>query len=279
MPGIRVVTDSACDLPDELLAELGVGMVPLTIRFGSEELVDRVELSTKEFWSRCASATELPETSAPAPGAFVRAFERMADEGADGVVCITLSSKLSATIEAARAAARDVEERVTVRIVDSESVTMGQGLVVVEAAGQAAAGASLDEVEAAARDAVRRMKVYGAIDTLENLRKGGRIGGAAALVGSLLAIKPVIEVRDGVVQQESRQRTRARSLDYLASKVTAAGPIARLAISGADAADFDQFLDRLDGVKPTERLLLGDIGPVIGTHTGAGAIGVAWLPS
>ncbi|MDQ2725625.1 MAG: DegV family protein [Actinomycetota bacterium] len=278
MSGIRLVTDSACDLTDELLAELGVGMVPLSIRFGSEELVDRVELSTKEFWSRVAEASALPETAAPSPGAFIRAFERMADEGAEGVVCITLSSKLSATIEAARQAARELDGRLPVQVVDSESVTMGEGLVVVEAAQRAAAGAGLDEVVAAAVDAVGRMKVYGAIDTLENLRKGGRIGGAQALLGSLLAIKPVIEVRDGVVEQESKQRTRARSLEYLAGKVKAAGPIARLAVSGADAPDLDKFLDLLDGVHPTERLLLGDIGPVIGTHAGPRAIGVAWLP-
>lgn len=279
MSGIRLVTDSACDLTDELLAELGIGMVPLSIRFGHEELVDRVELSTKDFWARVASSDQLPETSAPSPGAFVKVFERMADDGADGVVCVNLSSRLSATIEAARGAAREVEGRIPVRVVDSESVTMGEGLVVVEAAQRAANGAGLEEVAAAATDAVRRMKVYGAIDTLENLRKGGRIGGAAALLGSMLAIKPVIEVRDGVVEQESRQRTRGRSLQYLAGKVKAAGPIARLAVFGADAPDLDQFLDMLDGVHPTERLLIGDIGPVIGTHAGPRAIGVAWLPS
>lgn len=278
MSGIRLVTDSACDLPDELLAELGVGMVPLSIRFGSEELVDRVDLSTKEFWARVAKASELPETSAPSPGAFIRAFERMADEGAEGVVCVNLSAKLSGTIEAARQAAREMAGRLPVTVVDSESVTMGEGLVVVEAAQRAAAGANLEEVVAAAVDAVHRMKVYGAIDTLENLRKGGRIGGAQALLGSMLSIKPVIEVRNGVVEQESKQRTRARSLEYLASKVKAAGPIARLAVSGADAPDLDKFLDLLDGVKPTERLLLGEIGPVIGSHTGPRAIGVAWLP-
>lgn len=279
MSGIRLVTDSACDLTDELLAELGIGMVPLSIRFGSEELVDRVELSTKDFWARVASSEQLPETSAPAPGAFVKVFERLADEGADGVVCVNLSSRLSATIEAARSAAREVESRIPVRVVDSESVTMGEGLVVVEAAQQAANGGTLDEVAAAATAAVGRMKVYGAIDTLENLRKGGRIGGAAALLGSMLAIKPVIEVRDGVVEQESKQRTRGRSLQYLAEKVKAAGPIARLAVFGADAPDLHQFLDMLDGVHPSERLLIGDIGPVIGTHAGPRAIGVAWLPS
>jgi DegV family protein with EDD domain len=277
MNRIRVVTDSACDLPDELLAEMGVGLVPLHIRFGADEMVDRVELSTKEFWARQASSAALPETSAPSPGAFHDAFTAMADDGATGVVCINLSSKLSATIEAARQAARDLEGTLSVRVVDSLSVTLGEGLVVMDAAQRAFGGAGIDEVVETAEQAARRVKVYGAIDTLENLKRGGRIGGAAALVGSLLAIKPVIEVRDGEVEQESRQRTRAKSLHYLADKVLAAGPITRLAVFGADASDFDEFLDMLDGVHPTERLLIGDIGPVIGTHAGPGAVGVAWL--
>jgi DegV family protein with EDD domain len=279
MHGIRVVTDSACDLPDELLAEMGIGLVPLHIRFGDDELIDRTELSTKEFWAREAVSETLPETSAPSPGAFHVMFEAMAAEGATGVVCVSLSSKLSATIQAARQAARELEGTLAIRVVDSLSVTMGEGLVVMVAAQHAASGATLDQVAEAAERAVARVKVFGAIDTLENLKKGGRIGGAAALVGSLLAIKPVIEVRDGVVEQESKQRSRARSLRYLADKVIAAGPIARLAVSGADAPDLDQFLDLLDGVRPTERMLLGDVGPVIGTHAGRGAIGVAWLPA
>ena len=116
MPGVRVVTDSACDLPDELLTELGVGLVSLRIRFGAEELVDRSELSTKEFWSRCAGFDGLPETSAPSPGHFKQAFESMAAQGADGVVCVNLSSKLSATIEAARQAARTLEGSFPVRV-------------------------------------------------------------------------------------------------------------------------------------------------------------------
>jgi fatty acid-binding protein DegV len=258
MNGIRVVTDSACDLPDELLAELGIGLVPLHIRFGDEELVDRTELTTKEFWARQAGSETLPETSAPSPGAFQQVF--------------------LGTIQAARQAARELEGTVPIRVVDSLSVTMGEGLVVMEAAQRAAAGDTIDEVTTAAELAVSRVKVFGAIDTLDNLKKGGRIGGAAALVGSLLAIKPVIEVRGGVVEQESKQRTRARSLRYLADKVLEAGPIARLAVFSADAPDLDQLLDLLDGVRPTERMLLGDVGPVIGTHCGPGAIGAAWLP-
>jgi DegV family protein with EDD domain len=274
-----VVTDSACDLSDELLAELGIGLVPLRIRFGAEELVDRTELSAKEFWSRCDSFAGLPETSAPSPGDFQSAFEAMTTEGAAGVVCVNLSSKMSATIEAARQAARALEGSIPVRVVDSLSVTFGEGLVAIEAAQRAARGGSLEEVAGSAERVVKQIKLYGAIDTLENLKRGGRIGGAQAVLGSLLSIKPVIQVVDGVVEGESKQRTRSRSLRYLADKVIDAGPIARLACFGADAPDMDEFLAMLDDVHPTEKVLLGDVGPVIGTHAGPGAIGVAWIPA
>src|SRR5215469_2612224 len=157
MAGVRVVTDSACDLLDATLVELGIGLVPLRIRFGDEELIDRQELSTKEFWSRCASSPVLPSTAAPSPGQFQEAFEGMADEGADGVVCVNLSSKMSATIESARQAARAVEGRIPVRVVDSLSVTLGLGLVVTGAAQAAAAGAGLDDVVAVAEQAVGSM--------------------------------------------------------------------------------------------------------------------------
>src|SRR6516165_3232201 len=146
MPGVRVVTDSACDLTDEVLAELGIGLVPLRIRFGPEELTDRVELSTKEFWSRCQTFPGLPETSAPSPGQFQSAFEAMAADGADGVVCVTLSSRLSATIEAARQAARALDATLPVRVVDSLNATMGEGLVVLEAATRAGRGGDVAEV-------------------------------------------------------------------------------------------------------------------------------------
>jgi DegV family protein with EDD domain len=280
MPTIRVVTDSACDLPDELLTELAIGLVPLRIRFGDDDLVDRRELSTKEFWSRFGSSKALPETSAPSPGAFVAAFRGMAEQGADGVVCVTISSKLSATIEAARQAARELEGELPVRVVDSLSVTLGEGLVVQIAAEAASAGADLDTVVARADAAVASLRVFGAIDTLEDLKRGGRIGGAQALVGSLLSIKPVIEVRGGIVEEESKQRTRGRSLRYLADKVKAAGALQRVAVMSADASDVDQFLAMLEGIAPAEHpLLRGDIGPVIGTHIGRGAIGVAWIPA
>jgi DegV family protein with EDD domain len=150
-------------------------------------------------------------------------------------------------------------------------------MVALAAAEAAANGIDVAGVVAAAESTRARLSVFGAIDTLENLRKGGRIGGAAAALGTLLSIKPVIEVRDGVVEQESRQRTRAKSLRYLADKVHAAGPLERLAVIGADAPDLDQFVALIDDVKVRYPRLTGEIGPVIGTHAGPGAIGVVWV--
>jgi DegV family protein with EDD domain len=274
---VRIVSDTACDLPEGLVEELGITLVPLHIRFGATELLDREQLGVKEFWSRCAASAELPETAAPSPGAFSAVFERLAAEGAEGVVCVTLSSKLSATNEAASQAARAFSPNIPVEVVDSLSVTMGEGLVVLAAAETAAAGAGIADVVAAALSARERLAVFGVIDTLDNLRKGGRIGGAAALLGTVLSIKPVIEVRGGVVEQESRQRTRAKSLRYLADKVRAAGQLERLAVLNGDATDFAGFVDLLEGVSSAHPRLVGDIGPVIGTHAGPGTIGLAWV--
>jgi DegV family protein with EDD domain len=273
---VGIVCDTGSDLPSALAKERGIVLVPLHIRFGTTELVDREQVSTEEFWARSATAEELPETSAPSPGAFTTAFESLAAAGADGIVCVTLSSKLSATGEAAGQAARGFGD-VPVRVVDSLSVTMGEGMVALAAADAAARGSDLAGVVSAAESARSRLSVYGAIDTLDNLRKGGRIGGAAAALGTLLSIKPVIEVRNGVVEQESRQRTRAKSLRYLAEKVQAAGALERLAVMSAAATDLDQFLELLAGVKSQQPRITGDIGPVIGTHAGPGAIGVAWV--
>jgi DegV family protein with EDD domain len=268
--------DTACDIPDDLANDLGIVFIPLHVRFGTTELLDREQLSVKEFWARCAASAELPETAAPSPGAFSEVFESLAKSGADGAVCVTLSSKLSATNQSAAQAARSVGNDFPVEIIDSFSVTMGEGFVALAAAEAAASGAGMTEVVAAASSTRSRLSVFGAIDTLENLRKGGRIGGAAAMLGALLSIKPVIEVRDGAVEQESRQRTRAKSLQYLADKVRAAGPLERLALMNADAGDFGAFVDMLADVPSAHPRITGDIGPVIGTHAGRGAIGVAW---
>jgi DegV family protein with EDD domain len=274
MAPIRVVTDSACDLPPALAEEHHIEIVPLTIRFGDEELVDRRDLSPQEFWSRSARSPVLPETAAPSAGAFEQAYKKASDDGADGVVCITLSSALSATHQAASLAATSVADTIPVKVVDSKAVTMAQGLVAIEAAKMAAQGKGLDDVAGVAEDLCSRTRIFGALDTLENLKKGGRIGGAQALIGSLLSIKPVIELRDGVVEPESRQRTRAKSLRYLVEKVKEQGGVENLWVMHGEAPDVEELLDLLDPVYPRDDIQVGDIGAVIGTHAGPRIIGV-----
>ena len=273
---VKIVTDSSCDLPDELVAELGIDVVPLTIRFGSEELVDRRDLTPSEFWARCSRSAELPSTAAPAPGAFEEVFRKAAADGAEGVVCVDLSSKLSATGEAAQAAARAVADVVPVRVVDSLSVTLGEGMIAVEAARRAAAGAGLEEIVALAEDMARRTKVFGSLDTLEYLKRGGRIGAAQALLGSMLSIKPCIEVVDGKVEPGPKQRTRSRSLQWLADQVGAHPGAENLAVLHGDAPDVETLLGLLDRHYPRDRIVVGQLGAVVGAHTGPRTIGVAF---
>jgi murein biosynthesis integral membrane protein MurJ len=274
MARIRVVTDSACDLSAELAAERGLTVVPLSIRFGSEEFVDGSTLTTDEFWSRCAASEVLPETSAPSPGAFQEAFLAAAADGYDGVLCINLSSEVSATYQSAAAAAKAVSDRIPVRTVDSRSLTMGLGLIVLDAAENAASGASLDELVDRVEQLIPRTQVFGVLDTLEHLEKGGRIGGARALLGSLLSIKPVVSLVDGKVEEESKQRTRSRSLRYLADKAVNSPPISRLAVCDGAAGDVDQFVAMVSDVPSDHPLVVVDLGPVVGTHTGPGTIGL-----
>jgi DegV family protein with EDD domain len=277
MARIRVVTDSACDLSAEVAAEHGVTIVPLSIRFGSEEFVDGRDLTTDEFWARCKASDVLPETAAPSPGAFQEAFLAAADDGCDGVFCIDLSGALSATYQSAVAAAKAVADRIDVRVVDSRSVTMGLGLMVLDAADRAAAGADLDALEARAAELVAHSSVFGVVDTLEHLTKGGRIGGARALLGSMLSIKPVVSLVDGVVEEESKQRTRARSLQYLAGKMRDSPPLDRVAVAHGAATDIDTFLDLIADIPTDHPVLVGQLGPVIGTHTGPGTIGLCMI--
>jgi DegV family protein with EDD domain len=277
MASIQVVTDSACDLSTTTTEEHDVRVVPLTIRFGSEELVDRDELSGKEFWDRVVTGPDMPATAAPSPGAFQKAFLEAHEAGSSGVVCATISSGLSATYQSACTAAEAVADRITVRVVDTQSVTGGQGLLALAAADMAAAGAGIDDIAAALEDMKGRTHVYGVVDSLDYLRRGGRIGGAAKLVGSLLSIKPVIEVRDGVVEVESKQRTRTRSLQYLANKAIEAEPLERLAVTSGVAPDFDQVVELVRKARPEHELVIADLGPVVGSHAGPGSVGVCFI--
>ena len=276
MAGIRVVTDSAGDIPTRLAQEHDIRIVPLDVRLGDWGPDEMRLIEPAEFWRRCAMTTALPETSAPSPGAFAESFTQAADDGCTSVVCLTLSAGLSSTYQAACAGADEVRERIEVRVVDTRTVTLGQALVVLEAARVARATNDLDAAEAAARAVVPKIRVFGALDTMDNVRKGGRIGTARALLGSLLSIKPIIEIRDGLAEAESRQRTRAGSLEYLVNKLKQAGKLDGLAVAHAAAPDLEVFLEMLTGIFPPEEILVNYIGPVIGTHAGPRCMGICY---
>jgi fatty acid kinase fatty acid binding subunit len=273
--GVRVVTDSACDLPDDLIERNGIEVVPLTIRFGNEELIDRKELSTDEFWRRLADSDVLPETSAPSAGAFEAGFRRLIEDGATGIICINLSSKLSATMQSAQVAAQAVQADCQVVVIDSLMVSMGLGSLCLTAAQRAADGDSLESIVANVTDRRNRSKLYGALDTLEFLKKGGRVGNARALLGTMLAIKPVLEVRDGVVEEAGKVRTRSKALRLLVDRVKE-GPFENLAVLHGNAPDLDELLDLLEPLAARDQIVVGQIGPVIGTHAGPRVIGVTF---
>lgn len=277
MTGVHIVTDSSCDLTEEQATAAGVRIVPLNIRFGSEEFVDREQLSVSDFYARMAATGILPETSAPSPGRFEQAFREAAEAGATAVVCINLSSELSATMQSARTAASALEGQIDVRVIDSLSLTGGLGTMVLEAAALAANGADADAVVALVQSMIGRTEIYGALDTLENLKKGGRIGSAKALLGSMLSVKPIIRIKDGAVEEAGKQRTRRRALEWMRDQLLNEPVVEKLSILHGEAEDIELFLEMIASRFPRESIRIGTIGAVIGTHGGPGVIGMCYL--
>ena len=272
---IRIVTDSDCDIPQALVEKYNITIVPLTFSFGDKEFIDRVSLTTEEFWKHCADSPILPQTAAPAPGQFTQAYRTLIQQGASGILVISLSRELSATMQSAETGAKEPGVTVPVRFVDSRSASMGEGITVIAVAKMAAAGASLDELEAAANNFASRTKVFGALDTLENLKKGGRISNTKAFLASALAIKPIIEVREGKLEEGGKERTRGKALAFLIEKIKSAGEISDLAVLHAQCSDIDSFVAQLKTIHSGE-IIVSDIGSVIGSHTGIGTIGVTY---
>lgn len=276
MTAVRIVTDSSCDLSPEDAEEFGIRVVPLSIRFGADEFTDRVELTPEDFYARMASSEDLPETAAPAPGAFDAVFRELAADGATDVICINLSGDLSATGQSARTAAGAIGDVVNVHCIDSKSVTCGLGTMVRIASEQAKAGTAAADIVAVVEDLVKRTHVIGALDTLDNLKKGGRIGNAQALLGSMLSIKPCIDVSTGVVEEAGRQRTRKKALAWLRDSLVSAGEIDNIVVAHGLADDIDPFLADLGNHLDMSNARTSIIGPVIGTHGGPRVVGISW---
>lgn len=275
MARVRVVTDSTADLPPDLAELMGIRTVPLNVHFGDEVLRDGVDITSGDFFGRLAGARQLPKTSAPSVGVFQQAFEQAAASDASGVLCVTISGKLSGTYNAASVAARQFET-IPVRVLDSLTASTALGIVAIAAAEAAARGGSLDEVEAAARDIAGHTDVLFYADTLEYLQKGGRIGRAQGLIGSILEIKPVLIVRDGEVEQYQRARTRGKAIQALVDWFAKLRQPERVSVLWShNEADLNRLLDGLAPHYPRDQILVTKYGPVIGVHVGPGAMGVA----
>lgn len=273
---VRIVTDSASDIRPALADDLGIIRVPLTIRFGDDEYTDGVDLSPEDFYEKLAASVDLPETAAPPPGAFEEAFTTHFDAGADAVICVNLSSELSATMQSATTATKSFEGK-DVRVFDSRSITGGEATMALEAAKAARAGKSADEIIELLEDLRRRTRVYGALDTLDHLKKGGRIGGAQAFLGSVLSIKPCIDISTGVVEEAGKPRTRRKSMLWLRDRLREDSPVEHLWVMHAGATDFEDLLETLRPDVGQDEIHTDLIGPVIGTHGGPGTLGVCYV--
>jgi DegV family protein with EDD domain len=277
MARIRVVTDSACDIPEEIARRLNIDIVSLTIRFGDEEFTDRVDLSPEAFWAKCKASKTLPETAAPSPGAFQAAYERAQADSCDGVIALTLSALLSATNQSAVLGTEGLTGALPVRVVDTKAVSMAQGLLVIDVAELAATGADLDQLVTHAESLVAKVGVVAMLDTLEHFIKGGRVGSARALLGQVLSIKPLLELKDGVVVEAGRQRTRSKALVAIVEVAKSHAPLKRLALVHGASSEVANLEGLVVDVATENAIIVTDMGPVVGTHGGPGIIGLCWI--
>jgi DegV family protein with EDD domain len=273
---VAIVTDSASDLPPEVAAASGIVVVPLVVTFGTDTYKAGTELSTDEFWRRMtAPEAPFPTTAASAPGDFKAAYDKAFADGAEAIVSIHVAGTLSGTIKAAEVARGMLADR-EIHIVDSGSASMGEGILAQLAVEMAAMGVSAEEIARIVRDRAQDIDLYVALDTLEYLKKGGRISGAQAAIGTLLSVKPIITIRDGAVHTADKPRTsgkaRARVIDLLTQR-----PVERVAILYTPPADGEAFrrevVDRLAGGVDEANVSVQPVGASVGPHLGPGCVG------
>ncbi|NJD65822.1 MAG: DegV family protein [Chloroflexi bacterium] len=274
---VRIVTDSTCDLPADEVERYGITVVPLSVFFGDEGLLDGIDITAADFYGRMTAFKGLPRTSQPSVELFQDAYLSLAGDGVE-IVSIHVSSKLSGTLNAASVAREVVKNEVHVDLIDSYNVSLGLGLIVLEAARAAQAGATVPEVVATARRAMDRVSVHVVVDTLEYLQKGGRIGRARSFLGSVLSIKPIIRVEDGEIAPFERVRTRSKAVERM-FEVASNMPRAKEMFVGCSGGDTDALalIERLRPLLPHTDLKIGYLGPVVGVYTGPNALGIAAL--
>jgi DegV family protein with EDD domain len=271
---VRIVTDSTADLQPEEAKTLGITIVPLTVFFGEEAYLDNVELDNASFYSKLQISKELPRTSQPSPASFQAAFTRLIEEGADGIISVHLSAKLSGTYQSACTARDTLPEslrKVPIEIIDSRSVSAGMSLALKRAAEEARQNLRLEEIKAHLIDQFVRTRIIAVLDTLEFVKRGGRIGSAEALLGNMLSFKPIIALKDGEVVPLERPRTRGKAYARVAQIIAESDPLQELAIAEASEEVGLQLAEALRSVYQGE-ISHYKLGSALGAHAGPGTV-------
>lgn len=276
MSTVKILTDSLADIPAPLIEELEIAVVPCTVRFGAEEFIDRVNLFPTEFYRKLVASPTLPTTAFPSSQMFEEVYRKIA-ETTDRILAIHTIASLTGIYNASRIAAENIQNA-RIELIDSEQVSMSLGWLVILAARAAKEGATLAQVKALVENAKTRVHIIAMLDTLEYAQRGGRLGKGAALVGSMLNVKPLVSAVHSEIVPVENVRTQKRALERLAEIVLSSGPIQELSVIHADASHLAQTLQKmLAKTFPIDQIVMSETGPVLGTHTGPGAVGIAWL--
>jgi DegV family protein with EDD domain len=274
---VKIVTDTLSDITDELAKEWGLSIVPLYVRFGKQIFRDRVEITSEEFYRRLVNEPVLPSTTQPTPNDFAEVFQKLAQE-TDEILVVVVSSKLSGTYQSAMQAKDYMKGKCRIEIVDSLTVALAEGLIVISAAKAVREGADLKAAAEVARQAMPRSHLIAYFDTLKYLAKGGRIGKAQGLLGSVLSVKPILTVKDGEMAPLTRVRSPSAGLDYLYNTVAGYKNIEGLAVEHATTPhDADVLVERIGSLFPGQRIYRSVISPVIGTYAGPNALALTIL--
>jgi DegV family protein with EDD domain len=272
---VKIVTDSVADIPPRIIAELGITVIPVLLRFGEEVLRDGIDITTDHFFERLASSKVMPTTAVPSLDMFARAYASLAKE-TDEILVIMVSSVLSGMHNAALQSAKLVDTKCRIEVMDSHQAVMSQGFAVIHAAQAAKKGAGIEELMKMVNHDMGRTEIRAAFDTLTYLQRGGRIGKAQSFLGSMLKINPIITIKNGVVEPAGRTHSRRKAIEYLVDFAAGYKHLEELAVEDAACPDDSDYLvERLGKFFPKQRIYRCRTTPVIGAHTGPGLLLVA----
>ncbi len=274
---VRIVTDSTADIPLDQAKDNGITVVPLTVFFGDEAYLDGVELDSDSFYTKLQTSKDLPRTSQPSPAAFQEAYIRLINEGADAILSVHLSSKLSGTYQSActaRDTLPDTVKKIPIEIIDSLNISIAMSRAIFRVAQEAREEVGLPEIKAHLLDELARTRILCVLDTLEYVRRGGRIGGARAFLGNMLSVKPIISLKDGEVIAVEQPRTRSKAYARVAELLQEMGKIEYVSIAESTERFGQQLAEVIKTVYSGE-LPIYKLGAVLGTHTGPGTAAIA----